>query len=167
LSCAHCRTLNRLPHLTRLMSGPWSIRQAVLEGTPVGLMGLHPNPAPQVACPCVDLTVTRHFFFLNHAGSASLADACADRVDRAPFCRSNHHGAAWVRASWPRLIPKPSDLSCGFCLVLGINDLDFEVCPVSIGRSRFKKPRPTARPLITMKSQPIPHSSLTLAGGFP
>src|SRR5436309_1152484 len=40
----------------------------------------------------------------------------------------------------------------------------FEVCPVFIGRSRSKKSRPTVRPLITMKSQPIPHSSLTLTG---
>jgi hypothetical protein len=73
---------------------------------------------------------------------------------------------------WLRMAPDPHSLAIRDRTwfqrsLLAINDLEFEVCPVPIGRSRFKKPRPTARPLITMKSQPIPHSSLTLAGGFP
>jgi hypothetical protein len=49
---------------------PCPLSYAARHGTGPALAGgpvPHPIPAPQVACPCVDLTATRQSSFLNHA----------------------------------------------------------------------------------------------------
>jgi hypothetical protein len=65
-----------------------TLSQVIQNGTRpalAGVTGPHPPSEPLVACPRVDLTVTRGSSFLNDAGLASLENTCSDHVDRAPY----------------------------------------------------------------------------------